>query len=71
MKSSAPSTKRAQPSGIAVLLTFLSSSGYFPAATKIESQPRSAATGHSAAAVTGMELKTDPSDSSGYTRSEP
>ena len=70
MESFARSTERAQPSGIVLLLTLLSSYAYFPA-TKIESQPRSVATKHPAAAGTGVGPKTSPSDSSGYTRSEP
>jgi len=70
MESFARSTERAQSFGIVLLSTLLSSSGYFPAATKIESQPRSAATRHPAAAATGVTPNTKPSDSSGYTRSE-
>jgi hypothetical protein len=70
MESSARSNERAQPSGIVLLPTLLSSCGYFPTATKIESQPRSAATKHPAAAATGVRRNTNPSDSSGYTRSE-
>jgi len=70
MESFARSTERAQSFGIVLLSTLLSSSGYFPAATKIESQPRSAATRLLAAAVTGVRARTHPSDSSGDIRSD-
>jgi hypothetical protein len=64
------STVRAQSFGIVLLSTLLSSSGYFPTAKKIESQPRSATTKHPAAAATGVRPNTNPSDSSGDKRSE-
>jgi hypothetical protein len=70
MESSAHSTERTQPHGIVLLLT-LPSSDYFPTAIKIESQPRWLATKLSAATTTGLGPKTNPSDSPGYTRSEP
>ncbi len=44
MESSARSIERALPSGIVLFPTLLSSCGYFPTATKIESQPRAQAT---------------------------
>jgi hypothetical protein len=71
LESSACRTEHGQSSGIVLLLTLLSSSGFFPAATKIESQLRSVATKHLAAAATGLEPKTSPSVSSGYTRPAP
>lgn len=71
MKSSARSTDRARPSRIVSLVTLLSSSSCFSAATKIKSQQRSVATWHLAAAAADVEPETNPSDSSGYTRSEP
>ena len=71
MESFARSTEPAQPSGIVLPFALLSSSGCFPAATKIESQPRFVATKHPPTTATGVEPKTNPSDLSGYTRSEP
>lgn len=70
MESSARSIERAQPSGIVLLLTLLSSSEYFPAATKIGGQPRSVATKHPTAAATGVGRKTNPSVSSGCSKDE-
>jgi hypothetical protein len=70
MESSARSTERAQPSGIVSLLTLLPSSGYFPTTIKTESQPRSVATKWPTAASKGVGPKANPSDLSGYTRSE-
>ena len=62
MESLTRSTDCAQSFGIVLLSTLLSSSGYFPTAKKIESQPRSAATKHPAAAATGVRPNTNPSD---------
>lgn len=70
MESLARSTERAQSFGIVLLSTLVSSSGYFPTATKIESQPRSAATNHPAAAATGVRPNTNPPDSLADKRSE-
>ncbi len=70
MESSARSIERAQTPGIVLFPTLLSSCGYFPTATKIESQPRAQATEQQAATATGVGSKANPSDSSCCSKEE-
>jgi hypothetical protein len=70
MESSIRSTERSQPPSIVLLLTLPSRLGYFPAAKRLKTHRDRLQQSTQLPPPIGVRPKTNPSEWSGYTRSE-